>query len=333
MIDPETRRLADSACLPRKLLNNLHIMERQHATRRFTGSNPCPICGGHDGLIRGKGIRCFGYYDRSGEYARCTREEYAGSLPQNRDGTYSHRLEGPCRCGRVHGDAPDAAGEARADAANGRRRRSDQRFRSYFTLRAFLAKYYGEDTAIRFWPYRDASGDEAFRVLRIDYRAPDGSKAKSYRPCHKAADGRWLLSRPGGKLPLYNLPALLAAPPQAVIAVLEGEKCADLAMSIGLPHATTSAHGAKAPWLSDWSPLAGRRVAILGDEDADGAGYAARIAALLAGLDPPARSHVVRLPGLSDGEDIEQWIAARRDDGLTDPDLLAELIALIEPAR
>jgi hypothetical protein len=302
---------------------------RETTPRRFTGINPCPICGGHDGLARGKGARCFGYLDSRGEYARCTREEHAGSLPRNRDGTYSHRLHGACRCGQAHGEAlPDDA----RPTAHGRRR-AEQRFRSYFTLRAFLCKHYGEGTAIRPWPYRDAAGAEVFRVLRIDYRAPDGSQAKSYRPCHKDADGKWRLSRPEGKLPLYNLPAILAAPPQDVIAVLEGEKCAELAMSIGLPRATTSAHGAKAPWLSDWSPLAGRRVAILGDEDADGASYAARIAAMLAELDPPARPHVVRLPGLSDGEDIEQWIAARRDDGLTDADLLAELIALIDPAR
>jgi hypothetical protein len=310
------------------MLNNLHIMEHATTPRRFTGSNPCPICGGHDGLTRGQGVRCFGYYDGSGKYARCTREEHAGSLPQNRDGTYSHRLHGSCRCGQAHGEAlPDAA----RPAANGRRR-AEQRFRSYFTLRAFLCRHYGEGTAIRFWPYHDAAGDEAFRVLRIDYRAPDGTRAKSYRPCHKASDGRWLLSRPEGKLPLYNLPALLAAPPGAVIALLEGEKCADLAASVGLPCVTASAHGAKAPWLSDWSPLAGRRIAILPDADDDGAVYAARVSALLAELDPPARSRIIRLPGLSGGGDIEQWIAHRRDCGLTDADLLADLAALIETA-
>ena len=96
----------DSACLPRKMLNNLHIMSHAIPLRRFTRTNPCPICGGHDGLGRGRGVRCFGYYDSTGAYARCTREEYAGSLPQNRDGTYSHRLHGDCRCGQVHGDAP-----------------------------------------------------------------------------------------------------------------------------------------------------------------------------------------------------------------------------------
>ena len=126
--------------------------------------------------------------------------------------------------------------------------------------------------AVRHWIYRDAAGSEAFRILRIDYRAPDGTPAKSYRPCHKGGDGRWLLSRPALPLPLYNLPAILAAPPKAIVAVLEGEKCTDIAAALGLPYATTSAHGAQAPQLTDWSPLAGRSVAILRDAGDDGAG-------------------------------------------------------------
>ena len=137
----------------------------------------------------------------------------------------------------------------------------------------------------------------------------------------------------GKPLPLYNLPALLAAPAQATVTLLEGEKCADLAAVLGLSPATTSAHGAKAPQLTDWSPLAGRAVAILHDEGADGAGYAAQAAALLAALDPPAQAHVVRLPGLSDGEDIEQFIAARRTAGRRDAEILAELRALLAPSR
>src|SRR5262249_43220614 len=103
--------------------------------------------------------------------------------------------------------------------------------------------------------------------------------------------------------------------------------------AIGLPCATASAHGAKATQLTDWSPLAGRSVAILPDADEDGAGYAERISVLLADLDPSARLHIIRLPGLAGGDAIEQWIAGRRDAGLTDADLLAELTALIEPTR
>ena len=296
--------------------------------RRFTAAHPCPVCGGHDGLARGLGVRCFGYYDRSGTYARCTREEQAGALPQNSDGTYSHRLYGTCLCGQAHGDAPSAAGTARA-AARPLRRPGGQRFRSYFTLRAFLRKRYGDGAAIRFWAYQDAAGDEVFRVLRVDYTAPDGSKAKSYRPCHQDSNGRWLLSRPDALLPLYHLPSILAAPPEATIAVLEGEKCADIAIALGLPYATTSAHGAVATQLTDWSPMRGRSVAILGDAGERGEEYAARVAALLCALDPPARVHAVALPGLADGEDIEQFIAARRAAGCSDTAILARISALI----
>ena len=118
--------------------------------------------------------------------------------------------------------------------------------------------------------------------------------------------------------------------PRCVV-VVEGEKCCDLVRGLGIA-ATTSSHGSNAPQKTDWSPLAGRRVAILGDEDADGASYAAQIHALLIALDPPAEVRIVRLPGLSDGEDIEQFLAARRAIGRTDADILAELRSLIESA-
>jgi hypothetical protein len=294
--------------------------------RRFTKAHPCPICDGHDGLARGQSRRCFGYLDESGIYARCTREERGGGLRQNRDGTYSHRLQGRCRCGQSHGVSAVDAANARQKA---RRRTTPQSFRSFFTLAAFLRRMYGQGSAVTAWAYHGADGREAFRVLRIDHQDGDGANAKTYRPCHQAADGRWRLSKPGGLLPLYNLPAVLAAPPGGIIAVLEGEKCADLATAMGLTHATTSAHGAKAPWLSDWSPLAGRRVAILPDEGEDGAGYATQVGAILAALVPPASVAAVSFPGLADGEDIEEWIARRRDGGRQDSAILAELHALI----
>ena len=307
-------------------------MERERAHRRFTKAHPCPICGGHDTLGRGQGIRCFGYLDRSGKYARCTREELAGALVQNADATFSHRLYGTCRCGQKHGPSA-SAGKARPAAPGLLKRKAQQRFRSFFNLTVFLRKRYGEETTVRHWVYRDGAGHEAFRVLRVDYKAPDGSKAKSYRPCHQDTGGRWLLSRPDLPLPLYNLPAILTAPPDAVITLVEGEKCADIACSIGVKYATTSAHGAKAPFLTDWSPLAGRTVAILPDANDDGAGFAAKTADILARLDPPAKVRLVPLPGLSQGEDIEQWVASRHASGLRHEETLAELSGLIAPRR
>ncbi len=274
-------------------------------------------------------MRCFGYLDASGDYARCTREDRAGGLKQNRDGTYSHRLHGRCRCGQAHGDPLTSEAGARF---KDRRRSSLQAFRSYYTLAAALRRIYGEGASVRFWAYHDAEGREAFRVLRIDRADAEGTKAKTYRPCHQGQDGRWRLSKPGGPLPLYRLPAVRAAPPGGIVPVLEGEKCAEIAVGLGLAHATTSAHGAKAPWLSDWSPLAGRHVVILRDGDEDGAGYATKVAAILAELDPPAVVAIVRLPGLSDGEDIEQWAAIRRAEGRGDAEVRSELLALAAAA-
>jgi hypothetical protein len=111
--------------------------------------------------------------------------------------------------------------------------------------------------------------------------------------------------------------------------LLEGEKCTDIATALGLPHATTSAHGAKAPWLTDWTPLAGRRVAIIGDGDKDGPAYAATVTAILQSLMAPAHPRIIELPGLSEGDDIEQWIAGRRALGIAKTAILAELRLLV----
>ena len=97
-----------------------------------------------------------------------------------------------------------------------------------------------------------------------------------------------------------------------LLAAETGSSNAPTSRALGFANATTSAHGAHSPWLSDWSPLAGWRVAILGDEDEDGAGYASKVASLLSDLSPPPTVVTVRLDGISDGEDIEQWAASRR---------------------
>jgi hypothetical protein len=73
--------------------------------QRFSKRNPCPICGGYDRLPQGKGVRCWGFLGSDGLYAHCTRDELAGPLPQEKSGTYAHRMHGPCKCGQTHGEA------------------------------------------------------------------------------------------------------------------------------------------------------------------------------------------------------------------------------------
>src|SRR5215471_5232112 len=74
--------------------------------QRFTRSFPCPICGGGANDPKGRGKRCAGFLSSDGRFARCTREEYAGTLPLDLDTeppTFLHFLEGDCLCGVSHG--------------------------------------------------------------------------------------------------------------------------------------------------------------------------------------------------------------------------------------
>lgn len=154
------------------------------------------------------------------------------------------------------------------------------------------------------YTYRGLDGAERMRVLRWDNEA---HTSKTFRPIH-ARDGRWFIGDPHGLLPLYRLDQLGDSDP---VVVVEGERCADVAAGLGFA-ATTSAHGARSPSKTDWSPLAGRDVAILPDNDDAGRKYAHEVAGILAALEPPARVKIVELPGLAEGEDIVDFVEARR---------------------
>jgi putative DNA primase/helicase len=158
---------------------------------------------------------------------------------------------------------------------------------------------------VEWWDYQDEGGKHVMTVAR--FTAADGEK--TYRPYHQRSDG-WVSGDPPAPLPLYRLPELAKAD---VIFVTEGEKCADAVRALGLT-ATTSSHGAKAPAKTDWNPLAGKKLVILPDHDAEGEGYAAAVLENLALLTPrPSWVKIVRLPGLADGEDVADWIPRTPD--------------------
>ena len=148
--------------------------------------------------------------------------------------------------------------------------------------------------------YPKYAGD-TFRVAR--YALADGDK--TFRPIHRNGGG-WSLGDPLGPLPLYRGDTIGDGGP---VVIVEGEKCADAAASIGLV-AVTSAHGGGAAHKSDWRPLAGREVIILPDNDKTGGKYAREVATILSKLTPPAVVKIVELPGLGDGGDIADWIDA-----------------------
>lgn len=175
------------------------------------------------------------------------------------------------------------------------------------------------------WTYMKADGDVALKVVRFE--RDDGSK--EFRPLRPIGN-KWAIGDPPGKLPLYRLPEVLEAKQQGkTIYDVEGEGCADALWRIGLP-ATTSAHGCTSAEKTDWTPLAGADVVILPDNDPPGESYAENVAAILTKLGPPASVRIVPLPGLSDGDDIFQYI--ERLDSRDDIDIVMGIEELAEAA-
>ena len=86
---------------------------------RHTVGRPCPICGGHSALPKGRGIRCAGF--TVAELAYCTREEFAGKALldiSTQPPAYRHRLHGACYCGNEHVGPAYRAPRAQPPSAN-----------------------------------------------------------------------------------------------------------------------------------------------------------------------------------------------------------------------
>jgi hypothetical protein len=169
-----------------------------------------------------------------------------------------------------------------------------------------LERRHGKSSAL--WTYHDAHGEPVGLVVRWD--KPDG---KDIRPVARHGD-RWRIGAMPDPRPLYGLPMLTAA---QLVVVTEGEKAADKARSLGFT-TTTSAGGSQAATKTDWSPLAGKEIWILPDNDLPGRKYADIIAGILAKLTPTPVVRVVEMPGLPKGGDIVDWIDTR--GGAAEPD-------------
>lgn len=171
-------------------------------------------------------------------------------------------------------------------------------------------------------PYRDGAGLLLGYVLRVEY-VRDGRRQK-FTPtltyCEDAGgDRRWCVIPFPRPRPLYRLDGL-AARPDAVVLMVEGEKTADAARAL-LPGmaVTTWPGGAKAYHLCDFAPLRGRRVIGVPDADKEGRAAfdgrvigrgkrAAGILELLAALGADA-SRVEPPAGLAEGWDLADALA------------------------
>lgn len=156
--------------------------------------------------------------------------------------------------------------------------------------------------------YKNDAGEPVAAVLRFD-RADgatdeDGKPIKTYRPI-QAVGGGWKLGDPTGLLPLFHLPEITNG--DGAVHVCEGEKAAEVGMTIGLT-CTTSMHGAKSAAKTDYAPLRNRDIVIHPDNDKRGCEYAADFAAraYAAGA---ASVKIVPLPGLPKKGDMADYVA------------------------
>lgn len=126
----------------------------------------------------------------------------------------------------------------------------------------------------QFWPYKDGDGQLVGYVCRWDFTGEDSKPAKEILPVTfcDLGNGRtgWRSKGIPAPRPLFALPAILAHP-ESIVLVVEGEKTRDAARDLFREAvATTPAHGAKSPHLTDFVPLAGRIVIVLPDYDEPG---------------------------------------------------------------
>ncbi|CAK0768193.1 DUF3987 domain-containing protein [uncultured Gammaproteobacteria bacterium] len=145
------------------------------------------------------------------------------------------------------------------------------------------------------WDYFSKDGQLICCVYRYD---PPGRK-KTYRP-YDVKTGK--KQDPEGLWPLYHQPEMAGI---RDVVFVEGEKCADALLSVGIV-ATTSMHGAKAPInKTDWSPLTGQNLLIWPDKDKVGWDYAVDVAR--AAVQAGAVYVAILIPP---GDRPEKWDAA-----------------------
>jgi hypothetical protein len=136
---------------------------------------------------------------------------------------------------------------------------------------------------------------------------------KEIRPISRVSQG-WIVGAMPRPRSLFRLPEIITSANQSPrVFVVEGEKAADAGVGLAMS-VTTSAGGSAAAHHTDWSPLAGRDVVLLPDNDEPGRKYAHAVIGELVRLSPPPTIRLVTLPGLPAAGDLADFIAARPDE-------------------
>jgi hypothetical protein len=186
-----------------------------------------------------------------------------------------------------------------------------------------LERSLGKHTAL--WNYRNANNEIVGMVARFEL-----ANGKTCRPVSKVSTG-WVIGAMAAPRPLYELPELLKRTSEPVY-ITEGEKCADLARSMGLL-GTTSSGGSNGAEQSDWTTLRGREVVVMPDHDDAGEKYAQDVMRLATAAGASS-VRTIRLidtwAGMPEGGDIVDLIEHRGGDGDA---VRAEIAALLSKAQ
>jgi putative DNA primase/helicase len=162
-----------------------------------------------------------------------------------------------------------------------------------------------ESEIAEMYDYRDEQRRRVFQVVRFTpkrfaQRRPDGK-------------GGWVWNMRGVRPLVYRLPELIAeledmSAGERGVYVVEGEKDVKTLRKHGFP-ATTSPGGA-GKWHDEHSRLLNKAradsVIILPDNDAPGRAHAEGVARSCARVG--LKTKIVELPGLSEGEDVTDWL-------------------------
>jgi putative DNA primase/helicase len=132
----------------------------------------------------------------------------------------------------------------------------------------------------RSWTYRNGQGAAICHVLRFD--PPEGKQILPLTYCrNEKGKTAWCWRGLPEPRPLYNLDQLNANP-NAVVVLTEGEKAADAAAALFPEYVTTTTlNGAQSPHKTDFTPLAGRTVWLMPDNDKPGQSYVEKVAKLI----------------------------------------------------
>lgn len=168
------------------------------------------------------------------------------------------------------------------------------------------------------YDYLDADGSLLFQVCRLE--------PKTFRQRRPDGGGGWIWTIRGVTQVPYRLPEIAAAPQDATIFIVEGEKDADALARLGVV-ATCNAGGA-GKWKANFGRYLTRRsVVILPDNDEAGEAHALDVAAKLSTYASAIR--ILRISNVPQKGDVWDWLAA----GGTVEDLraMAETAPLWEP--